>query len=184
MIRRLALVASPSLAAALLALACGGKIDATTNPVPAPTVSDSPAGATPKRPPTDTPPEPPPPRDVTDAIVVDLGTVGIGQEVTLTVPAGALGFNVVVESRNGASDFVGIERITSPSGEVVARRVHTEGRILAHERVGIRIDRERVGPAERVEEREHAGARRVDHPHRRRGGRASHAAHARRRRPR
>src|SRR5207247_728228 len=31
----------------------------------------------------------------------------------------ALGFNVVVESTDGATSVVGIERITSPSGEIV-----------------------------------------------------------------
>lgn len=57
-------------------------------------------------------------RNVTETKAVDLGTVTAGQTVTLDVPAGALGFVVVVQGAS-ASDPVGIEEITSPSGEVV-----------------------------------------------------------------
>jgi hypothetical protein len=110
---------SPSAAlAALLFLACGGKIDDAPSPPTATTV----ATGVPNRPPP-SPPGPdlqPPLRDVTTPLVVDLGAATYGQEVTLTVPAGALGFNVVVESADGTTSVVGIERITSPSGE----RVH------------------------------------------------------------
>jgi hypothetical protein len=42
-----------------------------------------------------------------------------GATVVLTVPPNALGFNLVVRSKNDPGAFVGIERITSPSGEVV-----------------------------------------------------------------
>ena len=117
MLRRSLLVASPPALAALLLLACGGKVDGSSSPPTATTV----APGVPTRPPaTDPGLEPQPPlRDVTAPLVVDLGTVTYGQDVTLTVPAGALGFNVVVESTDGSSSLVGIERITSPSGELV-----------------------------------------------------------------
>ncbi|MBX3192612.1 MAG: hypothetical protein KF819_36850 [Labilithrix sp.] len=59
----------------------------------------------------------PPLREVTTPEIVDLGSVGAGHEVTFAVPAGALGFNIVVEGTG--ADFGGIERITSPSGEIV-----------------------------------------------------------------
>ena len=110
-------LASPPALAALLLLACGGKIDTDSSPPTATTV----APGVPTRPPaTDPGPDlQPPPRDVTTPLVVDLGKVTYGQDVTLTVPAGALGFNVVVESTDGSTSVVGIERITSPSGEVV-----------------------------------------------------------------
>jgi hypothetical protein len=103
--------------AGLLFLACGGRIE-DTSPAPAPGGS---ASSTPTRKPASEPdPDaPPPPREVTAPIAVDLGNVTYGQEVTLDVPRGALGFNVVVESKDGAQNVVGIERITSPSGEVV-----------------------------------------------------------------
>jgi hypothetical protein len=117
MIRRSLLVASPSALAAVLFLACGGKVDDSSSPPTATTV----ATGVPNRPPP-TQPGPdlqPPLRDVNAPLVVDLGTATFGQDVTLTVPAGALGFNVVVESIDGSTSVVGIERITSPSGEVV-----------------------------------------------------------------
>jgi hypothetical protein len=46
--------------------------------------------------------------------MVDLGDINPDVPVTLTVPAGALGFNVVVRGDVGA--FVGIESLVSPSG--------------------------------------------------------------------
>jgi len=117
MIRRSLLVFSPPALAALLFLACGGKVDGTSSPPTATTV----APGVPTRPPaTDPGPDIEPPlRDVTAPLVVDLGVAAYGQDVILNVPAGALGFNVVVESTDGATSVVGIERITSPSGEVV-----------------------------------------------------------------
>lgn len=61
----------------------------------------------------------PPLRDVTAPLVIDLGNVAYGQDVTFKVPPGALGFNIVVEARTGLDGTVGIARITSPSGELV-----------------------------------------------------------------
>jgi len=117
MLRRSLLLASAPALTALLFLACGGRVDDTSSPPTATTT----APGVPKRPPTTEPgTEPPPPlRDVTAPLVVDLGKVTYGQEVTLDVPKGALGFNVVVESTDGVTSVVGIERITSPSGEIV-----------------------------------------------------------------
>lgn len=117
MIRRSFLVVASPAALGLLFLACGGKVDGSSSPPTATTV----APGVPTRPPASGPGlEPQPPlRDVNAPIAVDLGTATYGQDVKLTVPAGALGFNVVVESTDGSSSVVGIERITSPSGEVV-----------------------------------------------------------------
>jgi hypothetical protein len=52
-------------------------------------------------------------------VIVELGNVAPGGTVTLAVPANTLGFNIIVESETDPDAFVGIERITSPSGEVV-----------------------------------------------------------------
>jgi hypothetical protein len=117
MIRRsLLLVSAPSVAA-LLFLACGGKVD-ESSPAPATATTISGGVKEPHTPPDEPAPEPPR-RDVNAPLVVDLGDVALGQDVTLTVPKGALGFNVVVESSDGSQSFVGIDRITSPSGEIV-----------------------------------------------------------------
>jgi hypothetical protein len=115
--RRSLLFASGPAFAALLFVACGGKVDGVSS---APTTTAATPGE-PKRPPaTDPGTDPPPPlRDVNAPLVVDLGKVAFGQDVILNVPAGALGFNVVVESTDGSTSVVGIERITSPSGEIV-----------------------------------------------------------------
>ncbi len=64
----------------------------------------------------------PPPTPTTDPLMVDLGTVTTGTEVTFDVPIGALGFNIVAEC--DPADFdqnnpFGIQRITSPAGTVV-----------------------------------------------------------------
>src|SRR4051794_28709801 len=117
MLRRSLLLASSPALVALLFLACGGKVDATGS-APAPAAT-GPGGL---KPPTSTsvePPTTPPLREVNAPIVVDLGVVAGGQDVTLSVPAGALGFNVVVEAAAGTSSVLGVERITSPSGEIV-----------------------------------------------------------------
>lgn len=58
-------------------------------------------------------------RDVTTPSAIDLGTFAGGQELTFTVPANALGFNIVVESLSPNGSISGIDRITSPSGEIV-----------------------------------------------------------------
>jgi len=57
-----------------------------------------------------------------NALVIDLGTVTAGTDVTFDVPAGALGFNIVMDG--DAADFdqdkpYGIQRIVDPSGTVV-----------------------------------------------------------------
>jgi hypothetical protein len=97
--------------------ACGGKVEEPAPP-PAPAAGTT---SVPKRPSMKEPePDPePPPRDVTVPRLVDLGNVSPGQDIVLEVPHGALGFNIVVESTDGSLSVVGIERITSPSGEVV-----------------------------------------------------------------
>ncbi|MBS2018032.1 MAG: hypothetical protein JST00_34475 [Deltaproteobacteria bacterium] len=61
----------------------------------------------------------PPLRDVTTPVAIDLGKVAYGQEVAFTVPPNALGFNVVVESLVAGAEILGVERITSPNGEIV-----------------------------------------------------------------
>lgn len=67
-------------------------------------------------------PDAAPPTPPTDPLMVDLGTVTTGTEVTFDVPVGALGFNVVAEC--DPADFdqdkpFGVQRITSPAGIVV-----------------------------------------------------------------
>lgn len=52
-----------------------------------------------------------------DGLVLDLGEVTMGKDTTFQLPPGALGFHVIVEGT--AVQAVGIERITSPSGEIV-----------------------------------------------------------------
>lgn len=117
--RPLFLTAFASLGIAASVAACSGKIEETADrPLsPAPTSS---IGTKPPLPADDAGVEPPV-RETTLPLVIDLGAVAYGQDVTLDVPAGALGFNVVVESNEGAGldTLVGIERITSPSGEIV-----------------------------------------------------------------
>jgi hypothetical protein len=115
--RALLCTAVASLGIATLALACSGESEQskgapvlTTEPTPAARAPD--AGA----PDADAMP---PRRDVTAPVIVDLGNVAPGATVTLAVPESTLGFNIVVESRTDPGAFVGIERITSPSGEVV-----------------------------------------------------------------
>lgn len=84
-------------------------------------VKNAPAEEAPETPAEEEPPpqvEPPP----TDPLVIDLGEVGTGVDVTFDVPSGALGFNVVAEGE--IADFdpqapFGIERIVDPKGEVV-----------------------------------------------------------------
>jgi len=114
--KRALLLVLASLGVSASAIACSGAVESTPAaaavvPEAAPPVQRE-AGVTP-------PEEKPPVRDVNAPLVIDLGKVAHGQDVTLKVPVGALGFNVVVESKNGGTDVVGIERITSPSGEVV-----------------------------------------------------------------
>ncbi len=80
----------------------------------------------PEAPPEETPEEEEaPPEETpkpTDPLVVDLGTVDSGVDVPFEIPAGALGFNIIMEGQ--AVDFdpqapFGIERITDPTGKVV-----------------------------------------------------------------
>lgn len=61
----------------------------------------------------------PPPRAVTAPTDIDLGTFAPGAEATFVVKPNALGFNVVVETLAAGTTLVGIERITSPNGEIV-----------------------------------------------------------------
>jgi Pregnancy-associated plasma protein-A len=67
-------------------------------------------------------PDAAPPKPPGDPLMVDLGEVTTGTEVTFDVPAGALGFNIVAEC--DPADFdqdnpFGIQRITDPTGRVV-----------------------------------------------------------------
>ncbi len=101
--------------------ACGGKID-TTEQKPFPTTvveptepRDASVALDGARVPDARAPLPP----QTQATEVDLGTVPAGGTVTLAVPPNALGFNVVVTG--DADDEVGVESMTSPSGELVHR---------------------------------------------------------------
>ncbi len=69
-----------------------------------------------------TEPDAAPPTPPTDPLMVDLGTVTTGTEVTFDVPAGALGFNIVAECEPADFDQAnpfGVQRITSPAGIVV-----------------------------------------------------------------
>lgn len=79
-------------------------------------------------PPAETPadepdPEPTEPTEPeTDPLVIDLGEVRSGTDVTFEVPEGALGFNIVAEGK--VADFdpnqpFGIQRITDPKGNVI-----------------------------------------------------------------
>ena len=98
------------------AAACSGSVQAD------PAVDAGPdTGPGPSRPDTgvEDPDTGAPLRDVIAPVAIDLGTVAEGQEVTFTVPPNALGFNVVVESISANGSIAGIERITSPSGEIV-----------------------------------------------------------------
>lgn len=59
---------------------------------------------------------------LTDSSAIDLGDVQVGTDVPFEIPAGALGFNIVVEGK--LADFdqsrpFGIDRITAPDGTVV-----------------------------------------------------------------
>ncbi len=81
--------------------------------------------APPAETPVDEEPEPEPtdpPEPATDPLVIDLGEVRSGTDVTFEVPEGALGFNIVAEGK--VSDFdpnqpFGIQRITDPKGNVI-----------------------------------------------------------------
>lgn len=117
MLRPLFVTAVTSLGIAVSAAACSGKIEATSDPAPAPSASTD-AGSSTGR---DDAGVTPPVRAVNAPIVVDLGDVAYGQELTLDVPVGALGFNIVLEAKDGAggAGLIGIERITSPTGEIV-----------------------------------------------------------------
>lgn len=80
-----------------------------------------PADATPIDEPGPTPVTPEKPH-TTDSVLLDLGEVQVGTDVTFDVPDGALGFNITAEGT--AADFdelqpFGIERITDPSGKIV-----------------------------------------------------------------
>lgn len=60
--------------------------------------------------------------NASDPLVLDLGEVDVGVDVPFEIPAGALGFNIVMEGE--IADFdqdrpYGIERITDPKGKVV-----------------------------------------------------------------
>lgn len=58
--------------------------------------------------------------------VIDLGAVAAFEEVEIDVPAGTLGFNVVVQSELDRAR-VGVLRITSPTGEIVHDRYTPKG---------------------------------------------------------
>ncbi len=102
------------LLAAVLAAACNGSVEPTS----APAAETTDAGSMTKPSPDAGTDGDAPLRDVTEMKTVDLGTVSAGQTVTLDVPAGALGFVVIVQGAN-EGEPVGVEAITSPSGEVV-----------------------------------------------------------------
>lgn len=73
-------------------------------------------------PPTEAPPTETNKPTPTSGVFLDLGEAAVGQDVSFTIPAGALGFNITVES--DVADFdprapFGIERITDPNGNIV-----------------------------------------------------------------
>ncbi len=70
------------------------------------------------------PPTPPPPR-FGEPKLVDLGAVVPGVPVALDVPPSTLGFQVLV--RSPGATWVGIQKITSPTGEVVFDEFKPQG---------------------------------------------------------
>jgi len=112
----LAILGSGLLASAATA-ACGGTVyveSATEAGAP-----DAPAtGARPREAGTEEEASTPP-REVTKPVTVDFSSVSASSEIAFEVPANALGFNVVVEGLSPSAEPLGVERITSPSGEVV-----------------------------------------------------------------
>lgn len=50
---------------------------------------------------------------------IDLGTVTAGTEVSFDVPAGTIGFTIVVDAQVGADDFLGVEELRDPSRDAV-----------------------------------------------------------------
>ncbi len=110
----LGLLASTFLAAA----ACSSTTVIKQNAEP--TADGGPEDPTADGGPTD--PDAAPPTPPTDPLMVDLGTVTTGTEVTFDVPVGALGFNIVAECEPADFDQdnpFGIQRITNPAGIVV-----------------------------------------------------------------
>lgn len=75
-------------------------------------------------------PEPDPEPEPSDPLLIDLGEVETGTDVTFEIPEGALGFNIIAEGR--ARDFnpnapFGIERISDPNGKAVHTRFTPKG---------------------------------------------------------
>ncbi|MBS2020061.1 MAG: hypothetical protein JST00_44790 [Deltaproteobacteria bacterium] len=86
------------------------KAPPSPEPTPTPTATEEPTA------------EPPPPSPPKDPLVVDLGAVKAGTDVTFDVPAGALGFQIQMEGEIGDFDPdrpFGIDRIVDPTGKVV-----------------------------------------------------------------
>lgn len=50
---------------------------------------------------------------------IDLGTVDAGRDVTFEIPAGTLGFTIVVDADAGEDDFIGVKELRDPGGKVV-----------------------------------------------------------------
>lgn len=99
-------------------LACSEKIVVRKGTPPAATEEASGDDEPPEE---ESPPEPPP-QPPSDPLVIDLGEIETGTDVSFDVPEGALGFNIVAEGK--VRDFdpyapFGVERITDPNGKVV-----------------------------------------------------------------
>ncbi len=91
--------------------------------IPACTKEELPSAPPPEKAPTETekPTDEPKPSD-SSLVVLELGEVDVGTDVTFDIPEGVLGFNITAEGRladfNVARPF-GIERITAPDGTIV-----------------------------------------------------------------
>jgi hypothetical protein len=51
--------------------------------------------------------------------VLDLGNVAAGAPITFEVPAGTVGFTIVVDAMPSASDSIGVQELTDPMGAVL-----------------------------------------------------------------
>jgi hypothetical protein len=62
-----------------------------------------------------------------DGALLDLGNVQSGTPVTFAVPAGTLGFSIVVQGTAGPADAIGIQELADPSGTKLAEDLHEAG---------------------------------------------------------
>lgn len=117
------MVVAVCLAAPAAAVACAS--EAPGDGAPGAEVQGD-AGDTPRAPPRAAGAEPATLRAVRAPLVVDLGEVTPFEEVSVEVPPGAVGMNLVVQSEDPGS-LVGVLRVTSPTGERVHERYAPKG---------------------------------------------------------